>query len=160
MTIACITIGSPVGPLYLSAKNGKIGAIEFRRGPESLTEEEAGDLAVLLRAAGELERYFAGDLREFTVPVGLVGPIFHKKVWDVLLSIPFGHTMTYAQIAERLGSPKAARAVGNACARNPVVIIVPCHRVLAQNGLGGFGGGLPTKRLLLRHEGYALPSAY
>jgi O-6-methylguanine DNA methyltransferase len=118
------------------------------------------DAAALENATAELKEYFQGRLAQFTVPVELEGPPFHRKVWDVLRSIAFGQVLTYSEIARRLGSPGAARAVGNACARNPVAIIVPCPRVLARNGLGGFGGGLEAKRWLLRHENYTLPDRY
>ncbi len=168
--MACITIESPVGPLFISVRGGRVRAIEFRRGTEA---DQANDLAARPDAAqrtsdekvldlcrSELSRYFEGNLKAFSVPVEMEGPAFHKKVWGVLASIPFGSTLTYAEIAARLGSPKAARAVGNACARNPVVVVVPCHRVLARNGLGGFGGGLPAKRWLLTHENHTLPPKY
>lgn len=158
ISVASMTIDSPIGPLCITVEGAKVSSVEFGRG-QTGTRGSEDDERVLSRAVEEIRRYFGGDLTSFTVPVGLAGPSFHRRVWDVLSSIPFGGTMTYAGIAERLGSPKAARAVGNACAKNPVPIIVPCHRVLAQGGLGGFGGGLEAKRWLLRHEGTGLPRA-
>ncbi len=111
------------------------------------------DFNVLEQTIKELDTYFAGQLCEFTVPVRLSGTRFQQKVWQAMRNIGYGRTKTYRELAHAAGSPKAARAVGNACAANPVAIIVPCHRVLAQSGLGGFGGGLDTKRWLLNLEG-------
>jgi methylated-DNA-[protein]-cysteine S-methyltransferase len=157
---------TPVGPLTIAARGGRICTLEFGEKPvfEKPVLEEPDpwhleDESVLNRALRELEAYFSGRLRQFTVPVTLEGPPFHKKVWLHLTTIPFGRFDTYGQVAERLGSPGAARAVGNACAANPVAVIVPCHRVLATGGLGGFGGGLKAKEWLLRHEGCRLPAA-
>lgn len=166
--MACATIDSPVGPLFISVEDGKVRRIEFGGdlGTDANARANASaevnplDRNILDIAKSELTHYFQGHLTKFSVPVEMDGPEFHKKVWDVLKSIPYGSTLTYAQIAERVGSPKAARAVGNACACNPVVIVVPCHRVLARGGLGGFGGGLDAKRWLLRHENYPLPPKY
>lgn len=158
--MASVTMESPVGPLFLEARDGDLRRLEFRRGSSPGPREWAScddrDRAVLEQARTELERYFRGDLTVFTVPVRLDGPSFHREVWGILKTIPFGQALTYSQVAEKLGSPRGARAVGNACARNPVAIIVPCHRVLARSGLGGFGGGLDAKKWLLRHERYQL----
>src|SRR4029079_15469667 len=98
--------------------------------------------------------YFDGRLREFDVPLSLHGTDFQLRVWHALCEIPFGQTISYAELARRLGKPQAMRAVGAANGRNPVSIIVPCHRVVGSTGsLTGFGGGLPRKRWLLDHEG-------
>jgi len=164
--MAWTSMQSPVGPLSLESRGGKVRRLEFGRGreerkvpisPEQIPEADA---AVLEKATSELKLYFQGRLTRFTVPLELEGPAFHRKVWDILSSIPFGQILTYSEIARRVGSPRAARTVGSACASNPVAIIVPCHRVLAGNGLGGFGGGLEAKRWLLRHEKYPLPEKY
>lgn len=164
--MAWMSMQSPVGPLSLESREGIICRLEFGRKVTGEAHCSPGDqvhpadAAALEKARAELEQYFQGRLTHFTVPVRLEGPTFHMKVWNVLTSIPSGKVLTYSEIARKLGSPRAARAVGNACARNPVAIIVPCHRVLAGNGLGGFGGGLDAKRWLLRHEKYPLPEAY
>jgi methylated-DNA-[protein]-cysteine S-methyltransferase len=109
----------------------------------------------------QLDEYFAGARREFDLPLDLRGPAFHQRCWQALLRIPYGQTLSYAQLAAATGSPLASRAVGQANHHNPVAIIVPCHRVIASNGsLAGFGGGLAAKRFLLNLEGARLgPSA-
>ena len=105
------------------------------------------------RAASELEQYFAGTLRDFTVPVKLHGTPFQLAVWQELLKIPYGETRSYKDIACAIGKPKATRAVGGANHNNPISIIVPCHRVIASDGsLGGYGGGLDIKQRLLELE--------
>jgi O-6-methylguanine DNA methyltransferase len=101
----------------------------------------------------ELDAYFAGDLHEFTIPLDLRGTEFQRRVWELLLSIPYGQTRSYGQIASALGRPGASRAVGQAIGTNPVAIIVPCHRVIgASGGLVGYGGGLHRKQALLELE--------
>jgi O-6-methylguanine DNA methyltransferase len=107
-----------------------------------------------LRLISELDAYFAGKLREFTIPLDLRGTSFQRQVWDLLCGIPWGETRSYAQIAKGLGRPRAARAVGRAVGTNPVSIVVPCHRVIGSNGsLTGYGGGLDRKTALLKLEG-------
>ena len=102
----------------------------------------------------QLEEYFAGQRREFNLPLDLHGTEFQRRCWDELVQIPFGETRSYAEIARAVGSPNGFRAVGQANHHNPVAIVVPCHRVLAGGkDLGGYGGGLPTKAFLLRLEG-------
>jgi len=102
----------------------------------------------------QLEEYFAGQRREFNLPLDLHGTEFQRRCWDELVQIPFGETRSYAEIARAVGSPNGFRAVGQANHHNPVAIVVPCHRVLAGGKeLGGYGGGLPTKAFLLRLEG-------
>lgn len=109
--------------------------------------------------ARELDAYFAGKLRRFTVPLDLRGTAFQLQVWEVLCSIPYGVTRSYRDVAQALGNPKATRAVGQAIGRNPVSIVVPCHRVIGSDGrLTGYGGGLPRKRALLDLESGVLPS--
>jgi methylated-DNA-[protein]-cysteine S-methyltransferase len=108
--------------------------------------------------AGEVERqvaaYFEGELREFDLPLDLAGSEFQRSVWQAIAAVPYGQTLTYGQIAAAVGRPSAYRAVGNACGANPVVIVVPCHRIVGTDrGLHGFGGGLDVKTWLLRHEG-------
>ena len=109
--------------------------------------------AVVDRAIQQVEAYFAGRLSDFDVPIALQGTPFQQTVWQQLLTIPFGHTTSYQDVADAIGKPKAVRAVGAANGRNPVSIIVPCHRVIGSNGkLVGYGGGLWRKEWLLRHE--------
>lgn len=107
----------------------------------------------------ELEEYCAGDRKRFTVPLVLRSTDFQQAVWDALLNVPFGSTVTYGELAERTGHPGAARAVGNAVHDNPITIIVPCHRVLpASGGIGEYASGADKKEWLLRHEGVLTPS--
>jgi O-6-methylguanine DNA methyltransferase len=116
-----------------------------------------GTSALLEQARAELGEYFADARRDFTLPLDLQGSAFYQRVWRALIRIPYGRTVSYGELAHTLGAPKAARAVGAACGANPVPIIAPCHRVLGSDGsLHGFGGGLPLKAWLLRHEGVLL----
>ncbi|NVL93333.1 MAG: methylated-DNA--[protein]-cysteine S-methyltransferase [Desulfobacterales bacterium] len=109
--------------------------------------------------AREIDAYFAGKLRQFTVPLDLRGTVFQLQVWEVLCSIPYGVTRSYREVAQALGNPKATRAVGQAIGSNPVSIVVPCHRVIGSDGrLTGYGGGLNRKKALLNLEAAALPS--
>ncbi len=108
---------------------------------------------MLKDTATQLEEYFAGARTEFTVPMELDGTAFQKDVWTELTRIPYGKTISYGELARRVGRPKGPRAVGQANGKNPIPIIVPCHRVLASTGIGGYGGGLPMKRTLLAVEG-------
>jgi len=109
---------------------------------------------VMREAIRQLRLYFAGHLRQFDLPLELIGTDFQKRVWNALLTIPYGETRTYTQIASQIGAPRAVRAVGAANGRNPIPIIVPCHRVIGASGsLVGFGGGLEWKRKLLELEG-------
>lgn len=112
-------------------------------------KEEAPILEVLRR---ELDGYFLGQRASFTVPLSLSGPPFFLRVWEELLKVPYGERITYGELARRVGRPQAARAVGQALARNPLPILVPCHRVVGKRGLGGFGPGLPWKKRLLELE--------
>jgi len=162
-------LNSPVGPLFLAASARGLVALEFdarlpgqqtiRPNPRDLRAErnaiqfaESRD-----RMSGyvrELEEYFAGERREFALPLDLRGTDFQLACWHALLAIPFGETRTYADIARAVGRPQGFRAVGMANNRNPVAIIVPCHRVIASDGtLCGYGGGLDVKRKLLELEG-------
>jgi len=112
---------------------------------------------LLEQTYAELEAYFSGACRDFTVPLDFRGQPFQRRVWHALTEIPHGRTVSYGELARRLTAPKAARAVGAACGANPVPVIAPCHRVLGSDGsLHGFGGGLPMKAWLLRHEGVLL----
>jgi methylated-DNA-[protein]-cysteine S-methyltransferase len=117
--------------------------------------QEAPDHPVLLHAERELGEYFAGERTSFSVPLDMVGTDFQKAVWNALLTIPFGETRSYGEIARQVGRPTAFRAVGAANGQNPLSIIAPCHRVIGSDGsLTGFGGGLPAKQYLLGLEGH------
>ena len=148
---------SPVGRLKLVASDVGLAAILWendnpRRVPLALVAEDP-DHPVLLEAEKQLREYFAGRRREFTVPLDFDGTEFQNQVWRALLSIPFGETRTYTEIALQIGKPAAVRAVGAANGRNPISIIAPCHRVIGSNGnLTGFAGGLEAKAHLLALE--------
>jgi methylated-DNA-[protein]-cysteine S-methyltransferase len=122
---------------------------------KALRQRAGGEDAppVLKETATQLEEYLAGERTEFDVPMELDGTDFQRSVWQELTRIPYGETISYGELARRVGRPKGPRAVGQANGRNPIPIIVPCHRVLASNGIGGYGGGLPLKRALLAVEG-------
>jgi len=160
---------SLVGPLFLAASDRGLVALEFdkrlpgqqtiRPNPRDLRaesksvrfEESERKMSIYVR---ELEEYFAGKRREFTFPLDLRGTEFQLACWRALLAIPYGETRTYADIARAVGRPQGFRAVGMANNRNPVAIVVPCHRVIASDGtLCGYGGGLNIKRKLLELEG-------
>ena len=141
---------SPVGPLTLQSHGEAVCAVLFgRRG-----EPAEADTAVLRQCEEELTAYFAGELRTFTVPLRPVGTPFQLSAWDALRKIPYGETRTYGEIAAAIGKPRACRAVGMANNRNPISILIPCHRVIGAGGaLVGYGGGLEVKKFLLKLEG-------
>ena len=147
---------SPVGPLLLIASAKGLVRLEFegrvqKLGPQTQMHESQPALAPYLR---ELEEYFAGRRREFSFPLDLRGTAFQLACWNALLAIPYGETCSYRDIAQAIGHPHAYRAVGMSNNRNPIAIVVPCHRVIASNGsLCGYGGGLDIKRKLLDLEG-------
>ena len=149
-----IYMDSPAGPLTLSENNGKIIAIRFGKSENCGTIKET---EVLLQCKQELEEYFRGERRVFTVPLEPKGTAFQKKVWQALLDIPYGEVRSYGEIAAAIGNPKAVRAVGGANHVNPIPIIIPCHRVVAADrSLGGYAFGSGPKEILLDTEG-ALP---
>ncbi len=157
--ILCRRIDSPVGPLMLAANDHALRHIEFRDNchPADRRDWHGGDNPILQAAQQQLGEYFAGRRRVFDLPLAPHGTEFQRTVWQALADIPYGNTISYAQLAQRLGNPNGTRAVGAANGRNPLPIVLPCHRVIgADGGLTGFGGGLPTKQFLLRLEG-ALP---
>lgn len=154
-TLHFTRMSSPVGPLFLAASAKGLVRLEFESRVMKLDSkldlrESKHALAPYLR---ELEEYFAGERRDFTVPLDLRGTTFQLACWRALLRIPYGETRSYADIARAIGHPHAFRAVGMSNNRNPVAIIVPCHRVIASGGsLCGYGGGLDIKRKLLDLE--------
>jgi methylated-DNA-[protein]-cysteine S-methyltransferase len=155
------TVDSPVGKLKLVATDAGLAAILWetdnpRRVPLNIVAE-APNHPVLVDTARQLEEYFAGARTTFDVTMDVVGTEFQRKVWNALLTIPFGETRSYGEIAVQIGHPDAVRAVGAANGRNPISIIAPCHRVIGATGkLTGFAGGLPAKAHLLTLEGAQL----
>ncbi len=147
---------SPVGPLLLAGDADALHVLSFGRGsrPREIDAEWTPDSkGVLNGVRRELDAYFAGRLKRFSTPVACNGTAFQNACWQELTRIPYGETISYQELAKRIGNPKAVRAVGLANGANPIAIIVPCHRVIGSNGsLTGFGGGLPTKRALLELE--------
>jgi methylated-DNA-[protein]-cysteine S-methyltransferase len=148
---------TPVGPLTLVAEGGALVGlwmVEQRHHPgEAAHGAPAPDDPLLARAAGQLEEYFAGERTGFDLPLAPAGTEFQRRVWGALLDIPYGETTSYGELATELGSPGASRAVGLANGRNPIGIVIPCHRVVGSAGsLTGYGGGLDRKRLLLDLE--------
>ncbi len=151
-------IDSPIGRLTLTSEGSLLTGL-YMASPGKLprTADWVMDNAAapLPEAARQLCEYFAGERREFDLPLRMHGTDFQKRVWRELTKIPFGETWSYGQLARRLDNPSACRAVGLANGRNPIAIIVPCHRVIGADGsLTGFGGGLPRKQWLLAHEGH------
>ncbi|MFB4392149.1 MULTISPECIES: methylated-DNA--[protein]-cysteine S-methyltransferase [unclassified Pseudomonas] len=149
---------SPVGVLTLVARGDCLAAVlweQERKNRVRLGELQRDDRhPVLLETVRQLGEYFAGQRRRFELPLDFVGTEFQRQVWAALLTIPFGETRSYSEIAHQLGNPKAVRAVGAANGRNPISIIAPCHRVIgASGGLTGFAGGLSAKQYLLALEG-------
>jgi methylated-DNA-[protein]-cysteine S-methyltransferase len=148
-------LSSPVGKLLLAMDGQGLRHIHFETGRHPLEPGEDWEPGpgALHEVRAQLKAYFAGKLIEFDLPLAPQGTDFQQQVWLELLRIPYGKTTTYGEIARRLGDVQATRAVGAANGRNPLPIVVPCHRVVGANGdLTGFGGGLPTKRFLLDHE--------
>jgi methylated-DNA-[protein]-cysteine S-methyltransferase len=157
MNLAYKTIESPVGKLKLVASEKALVAILWEKdNPRRvrLTELVANDRhPILVEAERQLSEYFAGKRKMFSVALDMRGTRFQQDVWETLLAIPFGQTRSYGQLAKQLGNPRATRAVGAANGRNPISIIVPCHRVIGSSGkLTGFAGGLEVKAQLLSLE--------
>ena len=153
--MARTVVDSPIGPLGIVASGQGLRAVLF----DGRGIRAEGRSPVLAEAAAQLDAYFDGELETFDLPVELHGTDFQRRCWLALKSIPIGQTVSYGEQARRLGlGPDAARAVGAANGRNPIPIVLPCHRVIGADGsLTGFGGGLHVKRFLLEHEGALLP---
>jgi methylated-DNA-[protein]-cysteine S-methyltransferase len=147
-------IESPLGPLLIVARDGALTQLWMTPFPVREDGQADGrDAAVLEEVTAQLDAYFASELTAFDVPLGLDGTAFQRRVWEELLRIPFGERISYGELARRVERPGSARAVGLANGRNPVSIIVPCHRVVGSDGrLTGYGGGLDRKAWLLDHE--------
>lgn len=151
-------LATPLGELTLTASATALTGVYFptsRHGAPPGEDRTTSDPSpILARAREQLEEYFAGTRSTFDLPLEAKGTSFEQRVWDALRRIPYGTTTSYGELARRLGDPKASRAVGIANARNPIPIIIPCHRVIGANGdLTGYGGGLDRKLWLLKREG-------
>jgi methylated-DNA-[protein]-cysteine S-methyltransferase len=158
MSFTFITLPSPVGELKLVANGSRLAAILWENDKPNRVRlgamTEAPDNPILLRTARQLQEYFAGTRSQFDLELDFVGTAFQKKVWQALLTIPFGQTRSYSEIAQQIGNPSAVRAVGAANGKNPISIVAPCHRVIGASGkLTGFAGGLEAKERLLTLEG-------
>jgi methylated-DNA-[protein]-cysteine S-methyltransferase len=150
---------SPVGPLTLVASGGALAGLylndqRHHPGPGAFGDPDTGQHAGLLaEVSSQLQQYFDGSRTEFDLRLTLHGTAFQRRVWAALRGIPYGQTVSYGQLADQIGRPSASRAVGLANGRNPISIIVPCHRVVGADGsLTGYGGGIERKRYLLDHE--------
>jgi methylated-DNA-[protein]-cysteine S-methyltransferase len=149
------SIDSPIGELTLTSEEGMLTGIQMHEQkhrkeiPTTFRRDDRG----LANAIEQLNAYFAGELHDFDLPTRMHGTEFQRQVWAALCEIPYGETISYGELARWVGNPKASRAVGLANGRNPVAIVVPCHRVIGANGsLTGYGGGLERKVWLLEHE--------
>tara|TARA_Y100001970_G_scaffold119049_1_gene147609 strand:- start:36 stop:494 length:459 start_codon:yes stop_codon:yes gene_type:complete len=142
---------TPIGTLGLLANKEKLLKLSFK-GPKDITEEAKEDKSRFKSIFKQLEEYFAGDRREFSIDYLIDTSLFTTRVYKEMAKIPYGTTLSYSELAKKSGRKLAYRAVGTACGKNPLPLIIPCHRVTAVNGLGGFGGGLDTKRFLLNLE--------
>lgn len=149
------TIHTPAGSLLLSVRDGMLCGVRLTDREEEL--QLCADDPVLDAAQRQLDEYFASKRQAFDLPLQLAGSAFDCAVWRQLQRIPFGEVKTYGQLAAALGKSKASRAVGGACSRNPLLIVVPCHRVIAGTGkLTGFAAGIKMKHALLEHEGWEI----
>ncbi len=154
-------IDTPVGKLLLAGDGFRLTHVCFQSGPHPMRPEDdwPASREPFETAIAQLREYFEGRRRRFELPLAPTGTDFQRRVWRALATIPFGETISYGELAHRIGNPRGSRAVGLANGANPLPIVVPCHRVIGANGsLTGFGGGLPIKRALLALE-HALPGA-
>lgn len=152
------TVPSPIGELLLAGDLTGLRHIQFNGRDVTPPPDWQAVTALPYPVAEQLDSYFAGDLRDFDLPLHPQGTAFQRKVWAALAKIPYGETISYLELAHRMGNPNSVRAVGLANGRNPLPIVVPCHRVVGSNGaLVGYAGGLPIKRALLALEGALAP---
>ena len=151
----------PIGTLYAGEENGWLTDLHFEHADFDAAGVEFSSSPLLEEAKKQLEEYFKGKRRVFDLPLKPCGTDFQMRCWSALLDIPYGECRSYADVARAAGSPKAFRAAGGACHRNPIAIIIPCHRVIGTNGsLTGFGGGLGVKQALLELEAGKLNQRY
>ncbi|RZI80090.1 MAG: methylated-DNA--[protein]-cysteine S-methyltransferase [Rubrivivax sp.] len=161
MYTAQLSIESPLGRILLARTTKGLAGVWFEQGqkdtPGALQAPFKPDDDLLLRAGAQLSRYWAGGSTDFDLPLDLIGTPFQVAVWQLLLTIPHGHTRSYGDLAASLGKPQASRAVGAAVGRNPISIIVPCHRIVGRDdSLTGFAGGMERKVALLAQEGHVV----
>lgn len=157
------TVETPVGRMFLGGTDDALHFLHLPDGPHlppfPIEDLRQGRPTSVAKAEEQLHAYFAGKLTHFDLPLGPQGTEWQKKVWWALADIPYGETRSYGDIARQVGNPKAFRAVGMANNRNPIAVILPCHRVIGSDGsLTGFGGGLPLKERLLAHERQVMAS--
>lgn len=158
MTKTHKTLPSPVGPIVLAADEVGLTHLLFGHRVETPPEGDgsARGAEILAETESQLAEYFEGEREAFSLPLHPQGTEFQRAVWSALEGIPYGETISYRELADRIGRPKAVRAVGAANGKNPISIIVPCHRVIGADGsLTGYGGGLPAKQTLLALEGWS-----
>lgn len=152
-----ITFDTPIGRLTAVEEDGRLTHLclpTVRNLPTSALEKQT---PLLTQTKREIEEYFKGQRKSFTLPLAPHGTAFQQKVWQALLAVPYGQTLCYGQIARLIGNPKAARAVGMACNQNPLVIVIPCHRIVGKNGqLVGYAGGMAIKQQLLNLEKHGI----
>lgn len=160
MTHRTISLDSPLGPLQLVTPDGvHLSEIRLADSPADLGSADVPELPIFQRVSQQLAEYFAGHRQQFDLPLLPVGTAFQRRVWQALQQIPFGATASYQQIARAIGQPTACRAVGGANGRNPLPIVIPCHRVIGATGaLVGFSAGLERKVWLLQHEAACAPT--
>lgn len=155
----CTVIDSPIGELLLTSDGESLTGLWMGPSVARMREALQQDDGCFEPAREQLAAYFAGDLHEFELPFSMRGTEFQERVWRALETIPFGETISYGELAERISAPRAARAVGAAVGLNPISIILPCHRVVGSGGrLTGYGGGLERKKWLLEHEARHAPA--
>lgn len=149
----CSTVSSPIGVWRITANDSVVTGLEYQKDSEKDDRYEASILTK--KAKRQLTKYFQGSLKKFDLPLGLSGhPPFYQQVWEELLKVPYGRTSSYSDLAIKLSNPKAVRAVGMANGKNPIAIIIPCHRILGKDrSLTGYASGLEVKKWLLEHEG-------
>ncbi len=155
LQLAYTYVETPIGSLLVAGDDHSVHLISFPEGGRSRNPEATWrkENRRFINVIAEIRAYFAGELRQFSIDLTMSGTDFQRSVWRALMTIPFGQTASYGEIAKRIGLPSASRAVGAANGANPLPIVVPCHRVIGANGsLTGFGGGLPVKQFLLDHE--------
>jgi methylated-DNA-[protein]-cysteine S-methyltransferase len=161
-TTIATTMESPIGEITVTSLDGVLTGVHMheQRHRPSLPLGCLRDDAALAPVVAQLAAYFAGELTDFDLPMELAGTDFQRRVWTALCEIPYGETISYGELARWVGNPKASRAVGLANGRNPIAIVVPCHRVIGADGsLTGYGGGLDRKVWLLEHEASRRPGA-